>query len=39
MDPEGGYWTKPTEVKLGQVVLTWAALSQAKIWTDPAYQC
>ena len=29
---------KAKKVKLGQVVLTLAALSQAKIWTDPAYQ-
>ena len=29
---------KAKKVKLGQVVLTWADLSQAKIWTDPAYQ-
>ena len=29
---------KANKVKLGQVVLTWAHLSQAKIWTDPAYQ-
>ena len=41
----GDVWTlkgatgqKAKKVKLGQAVLTWADLSQAKIWTDPAYQ-
>ena len=30
---------KAKKVKLGQVVPTWADLSQAKVGTDPAYQC